>query len=176
MSTEVFKSYKDFLSREDKSVNGVSEEYASSHNDYERDNISNDGCWNCLHCVNCIDCLGCQRCTRLTGVSGYWDLLTTKIDNHLFTMVTRTHTAREKIKQLRILMLSHSYLYYKLDNPTVSDHKWQEWADNLVTLHDKYGTSIGFYDDVFLDWRGDTGCHLPVDDDVVRWAYWAQQR
>ena len=36
--TKIFNSYSEFLKREDKSINGVSPEFAEAHPDYEKDN------------------------------------------------------------------------------------------------------------------------------------------
>lgn len=60
-------------------------------------------------------------------------------------------------------MLIHSYLYYWLDTTIVDDHKWQEWANELVELQ-KEAKEIEFYDKEFKDWDASTGCHLPKDD------------
>lgn len=78
-------------------------------------------------------------------------------------------TLEEKIRQRRSQMLIHSYLYYWLDSPVVSDDKWQQWADDLAELQERK-TKIGFYDKVFADWDGSTGMHLPRDEFVQRKA------
>lgn len=77
----------------------------------------------------------------------------------------------DKIRQRRIQMLVHSYLYYVLDSPVISDDKWQQWADELTALqlHEK---QIGFYDEEFADWDGSTGMHLPKDDWIDYRAKW----
>jgi hypothetical protein len=77
-------------------------------------------------------------------------------------MVNVIQTLDEKIKQRRTQMLIHSYRYYVLDDPVISDDKWQEWADELVELQ-KRKLKIGFYDKEFADWTGATGMHLPFD-------------
>ena len=84
-------------------------------------------------------------------------------------------TIEEKIKQRRAQMLIHSCIYYELNDNIVSDHQWQAWADELEKLQkdnpDK--VSIGFYDDVFKDWTGATGNHLPhLDPWVNNKARW----
>jgi len=48
-TTEVFNNKKEFLSRADKSVNGVSPEFAEKNPDYEEGNKLNLGCWNCYN-------------------------------------------------------------------------------------------------------------------------------
>lgn len=59
-------------------------------------------------------------------------------------------------------MLIHSCLYYELDESIVSDHKWQEWADELEKLQREHpqDCKIGFFDREFYDWSGTTGAHL----------------
>ena len=64
-------------------------------------------------------------------------------------------------------MLVHSYLYYEMDHIIVDDDTWQRWANELVELQ-KRKHDIGFYDDVFRDWNGSTGMHLPKDDWIVK--------
>lgn len=50
MKTQVFKNYIDFLSREDKSINGVSENFAKENPEYKNHNQENKGCWDCSGC------------------------------------------------------------------------------------------------------------------------------
>jgi hypothetical protein len=78
-------------------------------------------------------------------------------------------TIEEKIKQRRTQMLLHSYLYYELDSPIITDDKWQQWADELTELQETIKV-IGFYDEAFADWSGATGCHLPFDDLIIKKA------
>ena len=82
MKTQVFESYIDFIKREDKSINGVSPEFAKNNPDYEVDNNSNIGCWNCRGCKECQECIGseeceecyecnlCKECVKCTGCRG----------------------------------------------------------------------------------------------------------
>lgn len=69
-----------------------------------------------------------------------------------------------KIRQRRWQMLVHSRLYYVDDCAIISDHQWQEWANELRDLQNAYPhlCNIGCYDEAFLDWTGDTGFHLPL--------------
>lgn len=77
----------------------------------------------------------------------------------------------DRIGHLRRLMLIHSCLYYELNTHIVDDHRWQQWADELVTMQMLYGYEFNFYDAAFRDWSGATGCHLPLrDPDVLRVA------
>jgi hypothetical protein len=86
-------------------------------------------------------------------------------------MVNAVQTLSEKIKQRRHQMLVHSYMYYVLDENVVDDGKWQEWADELTELQ-KQRKDIGFYDEVFADWDGSTGCHLPQDPWIIHRCEW----
>ena len=72
-------------------------------------------------------------------------------------------TIKERILRLRRNMLIHSYLYYSLDKPLVSDELWQRWANELVDLQNIHGTDFDYYDNDFEDWDGSTGYHLPSD-------------
>ena len=72
----------------------------------------------------------------------------------------------ELIKRRRSQMLIHSYMYYEKDNPVISDDQWQVWADELEKLQKTYPEhcKLDWYDNVFADWDGATGCHLPRDE------------
>lgn len=72
-------------------------------------------------------------------------------------------TVKERIKQLRLGMLVHSFIYYKLNDSLISDHDWQRRADELVVLQAKNPANIGCYDEAFKDWDASTGYHLPAD-------------
>ena len=84
-------------------------------------------------------------------------------------MVNGVQTLSEKIRQRRTQMLVHSYLYYEMDENVVDDHKWQQWADELVELQ-KQKKVIGFYDEAFADWTGASGAFLPFDEWVKKRA------
>ena len=60
--TKIFKTYQDFLNREDKDDNGVSPDFAAANSRWEKDNESNIGCYNCLKCYNCTKCHNCYDC------------------------------------------------------------------------------------------------------------------
>ena len=62
METKIYKSYEDFVNREDKRENGVSEGFAAKHPDFEEQNKTNTGCWNCYDCKNCDSCNWCHSC------------------------------------------------------------------------------------------------------------------
>ena len=62
MKTQIFETYSDFLKREDKAVNGVSPEFAKNRPDYEKQNETNQACWDCDNCEDCKDCKACDNC------------------------------------------------------------------------------------------------------------------
>jgi len=62
MSTQVFKSLKEFKRRQDKNVNGVDAAFASRFPEYASMNDSNTGCWNCVECRGCDNCYNCCNC------------------------------------------------------------------------------------------------------------------
>lgn len=77
-----------------------------------------------------------------------------------------------RLVHLRRLMLVHSCIYYRLNDSVVTDHQWQEWANELRDLQDACveNRCVGFYDSEFFDWDGSTGYHLPADEGVLRTA------
>lgn len=79
--------------------------------------------------------------------------------------------AQQFIVTRRRQLLVHSCIYYALDSNLVSDHQWQEWADELAWRQDDFGWQAGFYDAAFRGWDGSSGYHLPHrDHDVMRVA------
>ena len=74
---------------------------------------------------------------------------------------------QSRIKRRRAQMLIHSCIYYHYNDSIINDHLWQEWANELRDLQNKHGHSIGFYDEAFKDWNGDTGAMLPLKEDWV---------
>jgi hypothetical protein len=73
------------------------------------------------------------------------------------------------IRRRRLQMLVHSCIYYQLNDNIITDHKWQEWADELQALQEKHPNwlEIGCFDKAFKDWTGATGNHLPLRDPWV---------
>lgn len=53
MKTVIFNTYLDFLNRDDKKINGVSQEFSNIHPDYEKHNETNNASWNCSRCSRC---------------------------------------------------------------------------------------------------------------------------
>ena len=66
----------------------------------------------------------------------------------------------------RAQMLVHSYIYYHLHDNIVSDHEWQDWANELRDLQKEHGELWGYYDADFKDWNGSSGFQLPTDEHV----------
>jgi hypothetical protein len=66
----------------------------------------------------------------------------------------------ELIRRRRAQLMVHSYVYYELNDSMVTDDVWQAWAQELVDLQTKHPEPIGFFDDLFNGWTGDTGYHL----------------
>ena len=64
MITKIYKEYSEFLKRNNKDENGVSEEFAQKHENYEKQNETNKGCYDCYGCSRCSDCYDCYGCSR----------------------------------------------------------------------------------------------------------------
>ena len=79
----------------------------------------------------------------------------------------------EKIQQRRLQILVHSYLYYKLDKPVISDAQWDRWAKELVRLQANYPTIAEqvIYANEFIDWDGSTGAFFEFSLQVEQIAY-----
>ena len=60
--TQIFENKEQFDAREDKSINGVSHEFAERHPNWAEMNETNLGCWNCTDCIDCNDCNDCHNC------------------------------------------------------------------------------------------------------------------
>ena len=88
-----------------------------------------------------------------------------EIDTIIEPRAPRKYTpVLSEVIRLRNHLLNHSYIYYHLGHNIVSDHQWQEWADELVIKQRALGEQKPlFYDEAFEGWDGSTGCHLPVD-------------
>lgn len=77
-------------------------------------------------------------------------------------------TAEEKIRQRRLQILVHSYIYYVLNDSIVSDSKWSSWAKELVALQKKYPNKSKkiIYHNQFIDFDGSTGMDFVYDDKI----------
>jgi hypothetical protein len=72
--TQIFKNYEEFSARSDKSVNGVSEEFANLHPNWDEQNLTNKSCWNCRNCKNCencIECISCENCIECSECANW---------------------------------------------------------------------------------------------------------
>lgn len=79
----------------------------------------------------------------------------------------------ELITRRRKQILVHSTIYYRLDDNLISDHKWQEWSQELCELQLKYPKIAEkcFLHEDFKDFDGSTGFDLPLTEPwVVRKA------
>ena len=75
MNVQIFKNYEEFLQRQDKTINGVSEEwlddYGLTFDDIKLINCEGlwncDNCEGCINCENCFNCLNCTYCIKCIG-------------------------------------------------------------------------------------------------------------
>lgn len=83
----------------------------------------------------------------------------------LFEIQKPLQTIEEKIKQRRLQMLVHSYIYYELDKNIVPDDKWSKWAMELVKLQNDnpIASKNVIYYEQFKNWDGNTGAFLQYD-------------
>ena len=68
----------------------------------------------------------------------------------------------DRIRQLRLGLMTNSYIYYKLGESIISDQTWDARARELVKLQKKYpavAKKVRFAD-VFKDFTGETGYYL----------------
>jgi len=61
--TKIYKNHAEFLERENKEENGVSESFVRINPEFEKMNESNRACWNCYGCSDCAVCSGCSGCS-----------------------------------------------------------------------------------------------------------------
>ena len=79
----------------------------------------------------------------------------------------------EYIEQRRRQLHVHSVIYYHLDaEPLITDATFDKWSEELVKLNLEHPDLIKQGDkwELFEDWTGTTGMHLPVNDRVVSLA------
>lgn len=90
----------------------------------------------------------------------------------LFEMEKPLQTIEEKIKQRRLQMLVHSYIYYELDTNIVDDATWSRWAMELVKLQKENpitSKNVIYYEQ-FKDWDGSSGAFLKYNDSIKKTA------
>ncbi len=83
-----------------------------------------------------------------------------------------------KIKQRRLQLLVHSYIYYRLNDNIVSDYDWGRWAKELVELQNKYPeiSKQVIHHDIFIDFDGSTGFNLYCDSHIINKAHQLLER
>lgn len=84
-----------------------------------------------------------------------------------------TTGARDLILRRRLQVLVHSCLYYYFNHSLVSDRQWQSWADELVSLQEKYPLTSERvdYHQAFKNFDGTTGFDLPITNpEIIRKA------
>ena len=93
MKTQIFKSYADFLKREDKEINGVDSEFANAHPNYEKENETNKRCFNCSNCSNCSRCSDCSDCYDCSNCSDCSDCYGVKNENNnaIYPIIENIH-------------------------------------------------------------------------------------
>ena len=74
------------------------------------------------------------------------------------------------INRRRIQILSHSYIYYRLNSNVISDHTFDEWSMELVELQKKYPDIAKdcVFAEAFKDFDGSSGYDIPLGDEKVR--------
>ena len=67
-----------------------------------------------------------------------------------------------RIRQLRLGLMIHSYIYYKLGKNIIDDQKWDAGARELVKLQEQYPelAKKGRFAKVYEDFDGSPGYHL----------------
>ena len=71
------------------------------------------------------------------------------------------------IDNLRKWVVLHSFLYYKKNDPVVSDEAWDRKARKLARIQHTHGYDAGSWQNkAFEDFTGDTGYHLPFTDEI----------
>ena len=76
-----------------------------------------------------------------------------------------------EIKRLRLCVLVHSIIYYRLNTSVISDYQYDKFAKKLKSLQDKFGelsSAVREYRDEFEGWDGCSGYNLPLGD---IWGY-----
>ena len=70
-----------------------------------------------------------------------------------------------RVRQLRICLAHHSYIYYVIGSSVIADGEWDSWASELEYLQSTHGEEWDpKYDAWFKEWDGTTGfliCDIP---------------
>lgn len=80
-------------------------------------------------------------------------------------------SVEEKIKQRRLQILVHSFIYYELNQNIISDDKWNRWAQELLKLQQDNPQIITDYQEEFEDWDGSTGAFFNYDAHIISVAH-----
>lgn len=83
--------------------------------------------------------------------------------------ILETDPAFVRINHLRRLIHLHSVAYYHTAAPFVSDWQFDRWSQLLVQKQEIFPEflNIGYRPDLFFNWTGDTGMHLPCDPHIL---------
>lgn len=76
----------------------------------------------------------------------------------------------ELIERRRRQLHVHSVAYYHLDENFIDDEKIDFWSKELFNIYLTFPAmaKVGDKADLFRDWTGETGMHLPATDDTLR--------
>jgi len=91
---------------------------------------------------------------------------------NLFEIEKPLQTIEEKIRQRRLQMLVHSYIYYELNKNIINDTTWDRWAMELVKLQKDNpiaSKNVEYYEE-FKDWDGSSGAFLKFDEKTKKRA------
>lgn len=93
----------------------------------------------------------------------------TRIFHYLDFRRAVVNAEMELINRRRRQIHVHSALYYHLGETLVDDTTFDKWSNELVRLQSDFpeSTDLGYMPEVFADWTGDTGMHLPHDERVL---------
>ena len=73
----------------------------------------------------------------------------------------------DRIKQLRLSLLIHSVIYYRMFTNIISDYEFDMRAKELKKLQDEHpelSKRVPHYYKEFMDWNGCSGYDLPLGD------------
>ncbi len=75
-------------------------------------------------------------------------------------------TTMDLINRRRRQIHVHSIIYYHYHTTIVNDAVFDQWSEELVQLNKDYPELIkqGYLFQLFEDWTGTTGMHLPLHD------------
>ena len=77
------------------------------------------------------------------------------------------HGIADLIDNLRKWVALHSFAYYSLGTPVVSDEAWDRKAQKLARVQHTHGYDAGSWQNkAFEAFTGDTGYHLPFTDEI----------